>query len=201
MYSIPRRMCEKQQGKRNVGHQALPRKFLKMLKEAYHLLNKRVHASKSADFTKRKFFHATISMIALILLSGFMLAQVMSAIQMSRTISNVGTLKMSADIGVYWDASFTNRISTIDWGTLDPGVTKSFSIYIRNEGNYALTLSMSPSNWSPSTTSNYLTLSWNYNDQTVNPNEYVLVTLTLTVSPSITGISNFNFDLNLVGTG
>jgi uncharacterized membrane protein len=184
-----------------VGHQDLPRKILKMLKEIYHYLNKRAGTSNSAAFTKRKFFYTTISVIVLILLSGFMLAQVMSAIQISSTISNVGTLKLSADIGVYWDASFTNRTTAINWGILDPGTTKSFSIYIHNEGNYALTLSMSAANWNPSTASNYLTMNWNYNGQTVNPNEYVRVTLTLTVSASITGISNFSFDINLVGTG
>jgi hypothetical protein len=194
-------MFEKRQGKRKVGHHDLPRKILKMLKDFYNYLNKRADTSNSSAFTKRKFFYATVSVIALILLSGLMLAQVMSAIQISSTISNVGTLKVNADIGVYWDASFTNRTTAINWGTLDPGIAKSFSVYIRNEGSYALTLSMSASNWSPSTASNYLTMNWNYNGQTVNPNEYVRVTLTLTVSGSITGISSFNFDINLVGTG
>jgi hypothetical protein len=186
--------------KRKVGHWALPRKVRKMLKEVYHYLNKRAGTSNSAAFTKRKFFYATVSAIALILLSGLMLSQVMSAIQISSTIPNVGTLKLNADIGVYWDANFTNRTTAINWGRLDPSIAKSFSVYIRNEGSYALTLSMSASNWSPSTASNYLTINWNYNGQTVNPNEYVGVTLTLTVSGDITGISNFSFDINLVGT-
>ena len=144
-----------------MGHQDMPKKILKILKDIYHYLNKRAGSSNSADFTKRKFFYATISVIALILLSGLMLAQVLSAIQISSTISNVGTLKLSADIGVYWDASFTNRTTAINWGTLDPGATKSFSIYIRNEGSYALTFSMSAANWSPSTASNYITMGWN----------------------------------------
>jgi hypothetical protein len=200
MPAIPSTMCEKHKGKQNVGHQALPKKLLEMLKKIYQHLNKRANASNS-NVTKRKFVYTTISVIAVILLSGFMLAQVMSAIQVSSTISNVGTLKLSADIGVYWDASFTDNVATMDWGALDPGATKSFSVYIHNEGNYALTLSMSTSNWNPSTASNYLTMDWDYNGQTVEPNEYVRVTLTLTVSQSITGISNFSFDINLVGTG
>jgi hypothetical protein len=183
-----------------VGNQALPRKILKELKRIYDLVNRRAHASNS-DFTKRKFFNVTIAIVALILLSGFMLAQVMSAIQVSSTISNVGTLKLSVGVGVYSDNRFTNKITTIDWGTLDPGTTKIFSVYIRNEGSSALTLSMSASNWNPSTASNYLTLTWSYTGQTVNSNGYVQVTFTLAVSESVTGISSFSFDINLVETG
>lgn len=183
-----------------MGNQILPKKILEMLKKSYKSLSKRACASDS-QYAKRSFIKATIAIVTVIFLSGFLLAQVMSAIQITRTVSNVGTLKLSADIGVYQDASFTNRAITIDWGTLNPGATKSYSIYIRNEGNTALTLSMSPSSWNPSTASNYLTLTWNYNGQAINPNEHVRVTLTLTVSESTTGISTFSFDINLVGTG
>lgn len=183
-----------------MGNKALPRKILKELKRIYDLLNKRAHASNS-DFTKRKFFNVTIAIVALILLSGFMLAQVMSAIQVSSTISNVGTLKLSVGVGVYWNDSFTNRITAIDWRTLDPGTTKSYSVNIRNEGSSALTLSMSASNWNPSTASNYLSFTWSHIDQTISAGTIVTVTLTLTVSESITGISSFNFDINAVGSG
>jgi hypothetical protein len=169
-----------------------------VLKRIIGYLNKSVYASNS-DFKKRKFFNVTIAMVTL-LLSGFMLAQVMSAIQICSTISNVGTLKLSIGVGVYWDASSANKITAIDWGSLEPGATKSYSVYIRNEGSYALTLSMSTTHWSPSTASNYLTLTWNYNGQTINAGEAVTVTLTLTVSESITDISGFSFYINLVGS-
>jgi hypothetical protein len=95
-----------------------------MLKEIYEHLNSKAYASHSG-FTKRKVLNVTIATVALILLSGFMLTQVMSAIQLSSTISNVGTLKLSASMGVYRDTSFTNTMSAIDWGTLEPGTTKS----------------------------------------------------------------------------
>jgi hypothetical protein len=179
---------------------ALPKKIIKMIEKVYHYVNKRAYTSNS-DLSKRKFFNATIAVVALILLSGFMLSQVMSAIQVNKTISNVGTLKLSVDIGVYWDASFTNRTTTINWGTLNPGTTKSYSMYIRNEGNTALTLNMSTTNWSPSTAPSYVTLNWNYNGQTINPSGYVSVRFTLTVSNSISGVSDFGFDINLVGSG
>jgi hypothetical protein len=183
-----------------VGNRIRLRKILELLKNSYKNLSKRACASNS-QYAKRSFIKATIAIVTVVFLSGFLLAQVMSAIQITRIVSNVGTLKLNADIGVYQDVAFTNRASTINWGTLDLGATKTYSIYIRNEGNTALTLSMSPSNWNPSTASSYLSITWDYNGQAINPKEYVRVTLTLTVSESIAGISNFNFDINLVGSG
>jgi hypothetical protein len=118
----------------------------------------------------------------------------------TETISNVGSLK-TIDIEAYWDASLTNRVNGIDWGALEPGDQKSFSIYFRNKGNSAVTLSESTSNWGPSAAATYLTLSWDYSGQTIEADKNLQVTLTLSVSASITGITNFSFDIIVVGTG
>ena len=141
-----------------------------------------------------------LTMIMLAFLSGFVVSIVISATQTSTTLSSVGTLK-AVGVGVYWDSSFTNRTTAINWGTLDPGTQKSFTMYIRNEGNSAITLSQSTGNWNPSAASNYLTLAWNYNGQTINAGANIQVTLTLTASASITGVNNFNFDIIIVGSG
>lgn len=118
----------------------------------------------------------------------------------TETISNVGSLK-TIDIEAYWDENLTNRVNGINWGLLEPGDQKSFSIYLHNEGNSAVTLSMSTSNWNPSAAATYLTLSWDYNAQTIEADKNLQVTLTLNVSADITGITNFSFDIIVVGTG
>jgi hypothetical protein len=118
----------------------------------------------------------------------------------TETISNVGSLK-TIGIGAYWDENLTNRVDGIDWGTLEPGDQKSFLIYFQNEGNSAVTLSQSTSNWNPSAAATYLTLSWDYNGQTIEADKNLQVTLTLSVSASITGITDFSFDIIVVGTG
>jgi hypothetical protein len=118
----------------------------------------------------------------------------------SSTISNVGGLK-TIGIGAYWDENLTNSVNGIDWGLLEPGDQKSFSIYLHNEGNSAVTLSESTSNWNPSVASNYLTLSWDYSGQILEAGKNLQVTLTLSVSANITGITNFGFDIIVVGTG
>jgi len=118
----------------------------------------------------------------------------------TETISNVGSLK-TIDIEAYWDANLTNRVNGINWGLLEPGGQKSFSIYLHNEGNSAVTLSESTSNWNPSAAATYLTLSWNYNGQIIEADKNLQVTLTLSVSANITGITSFSFDIIVVGTG
>jgi hypothetical protein len=183
-----------------LNYHDLPRKIVKVLKKIYGYLNNTAYVA-SSNGSKRKFFNVTLALVALVLISGFMLYQVMSAIQLSSTISTVGTLKLNADMGVYQDSSFSSRVAELDWGTLAPGATKSYSVYVRNEGSSALTLSMSTANWSPSPASNYLALTWNSDGRTVNAGEAVRATFTLTVSDSISGISSFGFDINLVGSG
>ena len=74
--------------------------------------------------------------------------------------------------------------------------------HIKNEGSTPITLSMYASNWTPESlaTSNYLVLSWDYNSNPINADENVQITFTLTVSPDIEGITNFSFDITIVGT-
>jgi hypothetical protein len=59
---------------------------------------------------------------------------------------------------------------------------------------------MYTSNWSPSGADNYLDFDWNYGGQSINPNNAIQVTFTLTVSASIEGITTFGFDITIVGT-
>jgi len=128
-----------------------------------------------------------------------LVGQVLSAVQTSRTVSNSGTV-IAVGVGVYQDSGCTNPLSSVDWGMLEPGSSKDETCYIRNEGNSVSTLSMSTSNWDPSAASNYMTLSWNYDGQSINPDEVVQVTFTLSVSASIDGITSFSFDITIVGT-
>jgi len=133
-------------------------------------------------------------------LSLSMLTQVTSSIQTNTKISNQGALK-TVGVGVYWDSGLTNKVSSIDWGILEPGSNVNKTVYIRNEGNAAATLSMTTSNWSPANASNYITLSWDYSGQSIDVNAVIQVKLTLSVSSSISGINNFSFDITITASG
>jgi len=154
--------------------------------------------------TRRRPLKLVLVIISVILLctilSGLVIVNVRSLYQASSTISHVGTLK-AIGIDVYWEETLASRVKAIDWGSLEPGAQKSFTVYIRNEGNIPLTLSISTSNWNPPATSNYLTLTWSYGGQVIKAATTAAVTLTLAVSESITGIYSFGFDITAVGSG
>lgn len=136
--------------------------------------------------------------VALILytLSLGLLGPVVSAALRNQTIANAGSVK-AIGVGVYWDQSCLNTVTSIDWGVLEPDSNVNKTVYIRNEGNIAATLSMATSNWNPSSASDYMTLSWDYGGQTLDANEVIQVELTLSVSASITGITSFSFDITI----
>jgi hypothetical protein len=128
------------------------------------------------------------------------LGTVSSALQTSRTISNMGLVR-GIGVGIYWDSACTNQTSSVNWGLLDPGSNKTVTIYVRNEGNVAATLSKTAQNWNPSSASTYITLNWNYAGQTLAVYQVLQVNLSLAVSPTISGITNFTFDITVTATG
>lgn len=148
--------------------------------------------------------HESKVAIATLILVGYVLAlstlsQVMSSLQASTKVSNTGSLH-TVGVGVYLDLPCANKVTSIDWGTLDPGSNVNKTVYIRNEGNAAATLSMSTSNWNPAAASSYMTLAWNYNGQTLAVGQVVQVKFTLAASSSITGVTTFSFDITIIAT-
>ena len=136
--------------------------------------------------------------VALVLytLSLSLFGPMVAAALRNQTITNAGSV-MAIGVGVYWDQACANTVSSIDWGIIEPSMNVNKTIYIRNEGNTAATLNMTTSNWDPSSASSYMALSWDYSGQTLTVNEVRQVKLTLAVSPDITGITNFSFDITI----
>jgi hypothetical protein len=128
-----------------------------------------------------------------------MVVTALGALVATRTISNTGNMK-AIGVGVYWDSSCTSAVSSIDWGALEPGVTKNFTIYVKNEGNVQVRLSMTTSNWNPASASSYITLSWNRENYVLSSGSVVSAVLTLSVSSSISGVTSFSFNIIITGT-
>ncbi len=117
-----------------------------------------------------------------------------------KTISGTGSIK-GVGLGVYWDPDCTNATSSLDFGLLEPNSSKSFTLYLENEGNSALTMNMTAENWNPANVTNYMTLTWNREGEQISPDEVIEFVITLSVSEDITGISSFSFDIVISGTG
>ena len=116
----------------------------------------------------------------------------------SRSVQSFGAVK-AINIGVYWDSTCTNATSTVDWGMLSPGNAKNVTVYVQNAGNLALTLNLTTQNWSPTDAASYIGLIWNREGQVVTSGSVVAAVLTLSVSPSISGITNFGFEIVVTG--
>ena len=142
---------------------------------------------------------AAVALILYTLSLGVLGPTVLAALS-NRTITNAGSVK-TIGVGVYWDQAMTNPVSSISWGSIEPGSNVNKTVYIRNEGNAPATLSMTTSNWNPSSASSYMTLSWNYGGQTLAVNEVRQVIFTLAVSSSVTGVTSFSFDITIAANG
>ena len=126
-------------------------------------------------------------------------SQTLTATSTSKTVSSTGSI-LTIGVGVYSDWGCNTPLTSIPWGTLEPGESQTFTCYIKNEGTAQSTLSMYPSNWNPTNAENYLDLSWNYAGTTINVGSSIQVRFTLTVDANIEGITNFSFDITVVGT-
>ena len=118
----------------------------------------------------------------------------------SKTLSSTGSVK-AINVEVFWDLACTQVVSSIDWGTPEPGDSIDRTVYVKNTGNAPMNVSLSASGWVPVEAGNYLTMSWDREGAEVAADEVVQALLTLDVSGSITGITDFSFDIVIEGTG
>jgi len=138
---------------------------------------------------------STLSLVACSLTLSMFYPAISAALgkPLKKPIPNHGSMK-AAWLGVYWDQACANSVSSIDWGILEPGSEVNKTVYIRNQGNAAVTMAMTTSNWNPTNSSGYIGLVWDYTGQTIGVGETVQVKLTLSVSENAQGIIDFSFD-------
>ena len=116
--------------------------------------------------------------------------------------SNPGRLNASAvsttgNLGIYWDKSCTNPVTSISWGTLTLGSKANVTIYVRNESNTTIIIFENTSNWNPANAQTYLEYSWTAISNRIDAWKTLQVIQVLKVLPSIIGISSFSFDITV----
>jgi len=100
------------------------------------------------------------------------------------------------DIGFYTNKDCTAPLEYIDWGILLPGSSKSHTIYLRNEGNVGLALTINMTNITPLDISKYISLTTDYDGHTLSPNQVVALPLTLNIA-SDAQAGDFSFDIEI----
>jgi hypothetical protein len=116
-----------------------------------------------------------------------------------RTVQSYGSVK-AVNVGVYWNSGCTNVTSSVDWGLLSPGTSKNVTLYVRNEGNTVVGLSLACQSWSPAGASGYISLAWSQEGKTVSVGSMVTASVMLSVSSSVSGITSFSFNIVITGT-
>lgn len=107
------------------------------------------------------------------------------------SIGNIHTIGVKA----YWDQNLQNETKQIQWGTIYVGSSLNVTLYLQSTSNVETTLSLTTTNWTytdthnitvsgPSESTPYMNLTWNYDNQTLDPNQTIQVTLTLTTDNS-----------------
>jgi hypothetical protein len=143
---------------------------------------------------------STGALIAL-LATGILLTLLTSgALLSTQQVPSSGTVS-AVNVGVYTDSACSNNCTSITWGTLAPGASTTYTVYIKNTGNVPVTLTMTTSDWNPTAANGPITLTWNRQNYNLNAGASVSATLTLTISSSISSsITNFSFNITITGT-
>lgn len=98
---------------------------------------------------------------------------------------------------IYDSATADIEINSIDWGLCYVAQAKSKMLYLKNIYSSNISLGLSTSNWVPENASDYISVDWDYRNQTIMPNEVYPAKMTLWVAANITGITNFSCNVTI----
>jgi len=123
------------------------------------------------------------------------------------TVPSLGTVK-TIGVETYWDQNRENKTEEINWDEIWVGSSKNLTLYIQSVSNYKITINLNVTDWNPANISEYMTLSWDYNETLFNPGETIQVTLTLSIPSSQSfvrylideKVQNFSFDIHIVAS-
>ena len=127
-------------------------------------------------------------------------AMTFAVLQRSYSISNIARIK-AIGVEVYVDPELIVRLTEINWGSVEPGETKTYSAYVRNAGNTPIILSLNTTSWLPLEASSMIRVYWNYSGEIVHAWQAVMVEFELRVDPSIIGVDAFSFTIVITGSG
>jgi hypothetical protein len=166
--------------------------FLNQIEE----LNKlRVNAMAMSPVQRR-----TLEIItAIFLIAMVFVAGAYAAISYTASISTSGNIT-GVGVSIYSDSSGNTVLNNVNWGTFEPGASVKTTIYVKSTSNVPVTLSLTTNTWQPTTASNYLTLTWNYNGGNLAPGVIYGIEMTLTASASAPSGTSFTFNAMVTAT-
>jgi len=153
-----------------------------------------------SHFRQRKTLMLTSALSVFTIINLVLLTTIGAQLTVGTNLYNYGSIETLGKINVYTDSGCITKATTIDWGTLTPGTVATKILYIKNEGNSNLYLTINTDNWTPSVADNYLVLNWNLEGIEIASNQVIQARFGLSVSRNIGGINNFSFNIILTGS-
>jgi hypothetical protein len=155
------------------------------------------NAAKCNSFYRRlKSSYKTLVLVAIVAVvsvaSTSLVAIMLSHSEDEIYLPSLATIK-TIEVETYWDPNGENRRENLTWNEiqiqkLDGDEVKmnqvNTTVYVKSVSNFRVTLNMSLTDWNPVEISDYLTISWDYNETILNPGEIIPVTMTLSASSS-----------------
>jgi hypothetical protein len=145
---------------------------------------------------------STLLLVAVTCLVGMALgsALTLALTQQSQSIPTSGTV-IGVGVGVYSDSGCTQNLTSLSWGTVRPGESVNRTVYVKNTGNAPITLTMAASGWNPAAANGPITIAWDREGASLTGGQSLSATVALSVSPSISGITDFSVNLIVTGSG
>ena len=82
-----------------------------------------------------------------------------AVLQRSYSFPTSGTI-VAVNVGVFADSACTQNLTSVSWGSVEPGESVGRTIYVKNTGNAPVTLSMALSGWNPAVADGPISIVW-----------------------------------------
>lgn len=104
-------------------------------------------------------------------------------------------------VEIYSDETCTVPLTSITWGSVEPGGSSTSVIFVKNLGDRSVRLYLNTQGWDPSDAAKYIRLSWNCTGTVLEPSRSIPALLTLNVLTNATGVSDFSFQILITAEG
>jgi len=141
---------------------------------------------------------SSIIIVAITLAGMLLTVTAASVISVNEALPTRGSI-LAINVGIYSDSGCSQKLTSIDWGDISPGGTVTKTIYVKNTGNSQLMLKMTKTNWNPSEANGPISITWDRESTNINAGQSVQAVITLSVSSTISGITDFSVDIVITG--
>lgn len=103
-------------------------------------------------------------------------------------------------LGVFSNQACTQQLTSVDWGTLEPGQEATIACYVKNTSAKTVIVTASATSWNPAHASNYLSFQWNLQNAVIEPGAVTQAWLKLQVDSNIQNVTSFSFNIIITAT-